>query len=53
MIHKIIVMLFAGIFMHTASPQTYEEDMFPTSQGPLKITFIGHGTLMFTWNGLV
>ena len=53
MIHKIIVMLFAGILMHTASPQTYEEDIFQTSRGPLKITFIGHGTLMFTWNGLV
>ena len=27
--------------------QDFEEDVFDTSQGQLKITFIGHGTLMF------
>ncbi len=31
----------------------FELDVFPTSQGELKITFIGHGTLMFEFGGKV
>lgn len=31
----------------------FEKDTFPTASGPLEITFIGHGTLMFTWKGRV
>lgn len=31
----------------------FEEDTFKTSQGELKITFIGHGTLMMTFGGKV
>jgi gluconolactonase len=31
----------------------FEEDMIKTSAGDLKITFIGHGTLMFTFGGKV
>ncbi len=31
----------------------FEEDTFKTSQGNLKITFIGHGTLMFDFAGKV
>jgi L-ascorbate metabolism protein UlaG (beta-lactamase superfamily) len=30
-----------------------EQDVFPTSQGDLKITFIGHGTLLFEFGGKV
>ncbi|HPC95168.1 MAG TPA: MBL fold metallo-hydrolase [Sedimentisphaerales bacterium] len=30
-----------------------EEDTFKTEQGDLKITFLGHGTLMFTWQDKV
>jgi L-ascorbate metabolism protein UlaG (beta-lactamase superfamily) len=30
-----------------------EEDVIKTEEGDLKITFIGHGTLMFTWQGKV
>ena len=34
------------------SPQNqYETDVVPTSAGDLKITFLGHGTLMLTFNG--
>lgn len=34
------------------SPQNqYETDVTPTSAGDLKITFLGHGTLMLTFNG--
>jgi hypothetical protein len=32
-----------------AEEEKLEEDIFKTEQGDLKITFIGHGTLMFTW----
>jgi len=28
-------------------------DTIPTAAGPLEITFIGHGTLIFTWQGKV
>jgi L-ascorbate metabolism protein UlaG (beta-lactamase superfamily) len=31
----------------------FEQDTFPTSRGDLKITFIGHGTLMLEWAGKV
>lgn len=31
----------------------FEEDILKTSQGELKITFIGHGTLMMTFGGKV
>jgi len=31
----------------------FEEDVFPTSSGELKITFIGHGTLMLNCAGTV
>ncbi|MFB0517467.1 MAG: MBL fold metallo-hydrolase [Candidatus Neomarinimicrobiota bacterium] len=31
--------------------ESYEEDIIKTSAGDLKITFIGHGTLMFTFGG--
>ena len=31
----------------------YETDTIPTSQGDLQITFIGHGTLMFRFDGKV
>jgi len=33
--------------------QAYETDLIPTASGDLKITFIGHGTLMFTFGGKV
>jgi len=33
------------------STVTFETDVFPTSAGDLAITFIGHGSLMMTFNG--
>lgn len=35
------------------SQEAFEEDIISTSEGDLKITFIGHGTLMFTFGGKV
>jgi len=36
-----------------AAAAKYEEDTFPTSQGNLKITFLGHGSLMMSYGGKV
>ena len=45
---------FVLSFTFSASAQeSFEEDIIKTSSGDLKITFIGHGTLMFTFNGKV
>jgi L-ascorbate metabolism protein UlaG (beta-lactamase superfamily) len=37
----------------TAGSESFETDTIETSAGDLKITFIGHGTLMFTFGGKV
>lgn len=44
-----VVFLFVGFLLAAAANQEFEEDLIQTSQGNLKITFIGHGTLMFTF----
>lgn len=36
-----------------ASQETFERDIIKTSSGKLEITFVGHGTLMFTFGGKV
>ena len=36
-----------------ATAQEFESDVIPTSSGELTITFVGHGTLMFTHGGKV
>jgi L-ascorbate metabolism protein UlaG (beta-lactamase superfamily) len=36
-----------------AAQENFEEDTFKTSAGDLKITFIGHGSLMFTFGGKI
>jgi L-ascorbate metabolism protein UlaG (beta-lactamase superfamily) len=42
-----------GVMFLGARIFAFEEDTFKTSQGELKITFIGHGTLMMTFGGKV
>jgi L-ascorbate metabolism protein UlaG (beta-lactamase superfamily) len=39
-----------GLF---AAGPAYQEDVFKTAKGDLKITCIGHGTLILEWNGKV
>lgn len=39
--------------LFVSSQQEFEEDIIKTSKGDLKLTFIGHGTLMFTFSGKV
>ena len=48
----IIVLMFIFVAM-VAAQKEFEEDIITTSKGDLKITFIGHGTLMFTFAGKV
>ena len=50
-----VVSIFLGgvLFPGAADASVFEEDVFPTSAGEVKITFIGHGTLMFTFGGKV
>jgi L-ascorbate metabolism protein UlaG (beta-lactamase superfamily) len=43
-----LVMMAAGF-----AQKKFQEDVFKTSGGELKITLIGHGTLMFTYAGKV
>jgi L-ascorbate metabolism protein UlaG (beta-lactamase superfamily) len=48
----IIALMF--VFVATVVAQKeFEEDIIATSKGNLKITFIGHGTLMFTFAGKI
>jgi L-ascorbate metabolism protein UlaG (beta-lactamase superfamily) len=39
--------------LQAASEPKFEQDIIETSAGALKITFIGHGTLMFSFDGKV
>ncbi|MEK7400049.1 MAG: MBL fold metallo-hydrolase [Candidatus Poribacteria bacterium] len=58
---KIVVIIATVIFLmfpimrlsHSESKEAkvFKEDIIKTSTGDLKITFIGHGTLMFTFGG--
>lgn len=53
---KILLLLVAFVvafFTITADAQEFETDTIKTTTGNLKITFIGHGTLMFTFGGKV
>lgn len=45
-----IVILMIAV---TAAAQGFEKDVIGTSAGNLEITFIGHGTLMFSFGGAV
>ena len=36
-----------------AAAEPFQTDVIPTDAGPLEITFIGHGTLMFSFGGKV
>jgi L-ascorbate metabolism protein UlaG (beta-lactamase superfamily) len=48
----LLATLFIAVFVINAGAQeAFESDIIPTSAGDLKITFIGHGTLLFTFAG--
>lgn len=47
---SIFASIFLGVFLLAALAQPeFEEDTIQTSEGPLKFTFIGHGTLMVSF----
>jgi L-ascorbate metabolism protein UlaG (beta-lactamase superfamily) len=50
LIMGILLMVGAGA---VNAQEKFEQDVFKTGAGELKITFIGHGTLMFTFAGKV
>ncbi|NIO29778.1 MAG: MBL fold metallo-hydrolase [Candidatus Latescibacteria bacterium] len=49
-----ILMLFVLFFaLAVIAKEPFEKDVIQTSAGDLEITFIGHGTLMFTFGGKI
>jgi L-ascorbate metabolism protein UlaG (beta-lactamase superfamily) len=48
-----LIFMVIGLVMVSNAQQKFEEDIIKTSKGDLKITFIGHGTLMFTFGGKI
>jgi L-ascorbate metabolism protein UlaG (beta-lactamase superfamily) len=53
---KMFLLIFAFTMMlaiPAIAQENFEEDTFKTSAGDLKITFIGHGSLMFTFRGKI
>ena len=53
---KLLLMIFGFmtiLAVQAAAQEKLEEDTFKTSAGDLKITFIGHGSLMFTFGGKI
>jgi L-ascorbate metabolism protein UlaG (beta-lactamase superfamily) len=49
----LILFLCSSAALFGAEPIEFESDVIETSLGDLKVTFIGHGTLMFAWNGRI
>lgn len=52
-LYFLIFVFFIGFVLVAAIQKEFEEDIIQTSQGDLKITFIGHGTVMFTFEGKI
>ncbi len=49
-----LIPVFVSLMAFGAAAQgNFQTDILKTSQGDLEITFIGHGSLMFTFNGKV
>lgn len=57
MIKLFLYMAIAGFWAFSTlavfGQVSFEKDRFQTSQGPLEITFIGHGTLMMEWDNRI
>jgi len=51
----LLLIILGGLFFAfgVQAAANFETDTLDTSQGPLKITFIGHGSLMLTFNGKI
>jgi L-ascorbate metabolism protein UlaG (beta-lactamase superfamily) len=56
MMRKFLILgavLVIGFTLPATAQKEFSSDIFQTSSGDLKITFIGHGTLMFTFGGKI
>jgi L-ascorbate metabolism protein UlaG (beta-lactamase superfamily) len=54
MIHFILVsVMIVSLFAFSSPSYGFETDIIKTSDGELEITCIGHGTLMFNYNGKI
>jgi L-ascorbate metabolism protein UlaG (beta-lactamase superfamily) len=53
MLSKILLAIILLLTIQISAQNQFEKDIIKTSAGDLEITFIGHGTLMFTFNGIV
>jgi len=54
MIHFILIsIVIVSLFAFSGTSHGFETDVIKTSGGDLEITFIGHGTLMFQYNGKI
>ena len=54
MLKEILTLAFIiGLAIPATAQETFETDTLMTSTGDLTITFIGHGTLYFTFGGMV
>ncbi len=49
----LIILMTLSIFSFDPTDMNFTKDIFETSKGELAISFIGHGTLMFEYNGMV
>ncbi|MDY0091673.1 MAG: MBL fold metallo-hydrolase [Candidatus Vecturithrix sp.] len=49
----LILFVVFGLANVVNAQEQFEKDILPTSAGDLEITFIGHGTLMFTFGGKI
>lgn len=50
---NILIFLIVFISFHSSAQKIFEKDSFSTSAGNLTIHFIGHGSLMFDFNGII
>ena len=51
---KLVILLFflvLGLAGITSAQRKFDRDVIPTSKGDLEITFLGHGSLMMTFDG--
>ncbi|MBP7707680.1 MAG: MBL fold metallo-hydrolase [Candidatus Aminicenantes bacterium] len=46
-------LILLGLAAAAAPPPGHEKDIFPTPQGDLEITFLGHGTLVMAFGGRI
>ncbi|MDP2984476.1 MAG: MBL fold metallo-hydrolase [Candidatus Latescibacter sp.] len=49
----LITLCMVGYVSQSSAQKKLQEDVLKTSLGDLRITFIGHASLMFTFNGMV